>query len=85
MIARLWHRIVAEFAFIDLRDLQSQRRYTARLIASLEIALKSATQPKRIAELQAALRIERAHAAGIDYAIRDTERTATQAAMLARI
>lgn len=84
-LIRLWHRLVAEFKWLDLRDLQAQRRHTMKLIGQIEHALRFEKRPKRVAELEHALNIERAYLRGIDHCIREGERVATRAAMLARI
>lgn len=88
VVARLlrpWHRLVAWAAWLDVDMMTEQRSHTVKLIVQLEQRLAAATKRRHIAELQHALRVERAHLAGLDYSIRETNRTATRAAMLAQL
>ncbi len=82
---RLYHRLVARLCWWDNERLKEDISYTAKLIARIELDLRHATKQSRIAELQAALRNERAHLAGLDYCKRRNDEIATRAAMAARL
>jgi hypothetical protein len=82
---RLYHRIIARLCWWDNDRLKADRAHTVRLLMQLEMSERRQTSARRIAEIQAALRIERAHLAGIDYAMRANNQRATRAAMAARI
>lgn len=68
-LLRLWHNLLARLCWLEIDALKRQRRHSAQ----------------RIIEIEAELSQEKRYLAGIDGAIRLTERDATRAAMRAMI
>lgn len=84
-LLRPFYRLQARIAWWDNDRLKDERRHTVKLLVQLEAAERREPNAKRIKEIQAAIRIERAHIAGIDYAMRANSQQATRAAMAAQL